>query len=189
MFLPLPPHLPSYVLQTRSARVRRRTRGQNRGQNLLAHNLTVLRTIGYHLLPGHGPWLRARKNLRRQSDDTNVPVRLATILLWYILIVNERGVCLFRYPLRKQPTVGIIYLTRLKISKHPNLTFSHMSIALPHSIVHIFIHCIGSLHIPYTPRVRKSLCPFLVVFAILVRFMHMRLQCAGENVDHCTFVA
>lgn len=103
------------------------------------------------------------------------------------MIVSGRGVCLYRYPLRsQQPTVGIIYFTRVKISNILISHFSHSSIALPHSFVHIFIHCIGSLHIPYTRRVRRSLCPFLVVFAILVRFMHMRLQCAGENVAALT---
>ncbi|KAH9065597.1 hypothetical protein EDB87DRAFT_857813 [Lactarius vividus] len=101
-YLPLPPRRPNCASQTSSARVKRRTRGQNRSPNLLARNPTVLRTTGYPLHLERGPWSKVPRNLRRLSDDTSVRVRLPTKPIFSIsriMNTSERGVCPSRYPL------------------------------------------------------------------------------------------
>src|SRR6266571_55873 len=103
-YLPLPPHPPNCALQTSSARVKRRTRGQNRSPNLLARNPMVPRTTGYPLHLERGPWskVQRKRNPRRPSDDTSVRVCLPTKPVFNIsriMNVIERGVCLSRYPL------------------------------------------------------------------------------------------
>jgi hypothetical protein len=153
--LPLPPHPPSYALRTRSARVRRRTRGQNRSPNLLEHNLTVLHTIGCRLHLERGPWSRVQKNLQRRSDDRSVRVRLATKLffpLLRIMNVSEQGVCLLLSPLRSQPWLAL--LSPLG-SKHVNILISHSLTCPSLSLIRAYIYSLylifpHSLHPPRT---------------------------------------
>ncbi|KAH9009392.1 hypothetical protein EDB84DRAFT_1199195 [Lactarius hengduanensis] len=101
-YLPLHPRPPNCASQTSSARVKRRTREQNRSPNPLARNPTVLRTTGYPLHLERGPWSKVQRNPRRPSDGTSVRVRLPIKPIFSISRImnpSERGVCLSRYPL------------------------------------------------------------------------------------------